>query len=71
MFDIVYTFVGRADQGGPVVDAARTLVFGIYQRAFTNLNMGDASAEAVVLFVLIMIVTFVQFKLQDKWVFYG
>ena len=71
VFDIVYTFVGRADQGGPVVDAARTLVFGIYQRAFTNLNMGDASAEAVVLFVLIMIVTFVQFKLQDKWVFYG
>ena len=71
VFDIVYTFVGRADQGGPVVDAARTLVFGIYQRAFTNLNMGDASAEAVVLFVLIMIVTFVQFKLHDKWVLYG
>lgn len=71
IFDIVYTFVGRADQGGPVVDAARTLVFGIYQRAFTNLNIGDASAEAVLLFALIMIVTFVQFKLQDKWVFYG
>lgn len=70
VFDIVYTFIGKADQGGPIVDASRTLVFGIYERAFSFLNMGEASAEAVLLFVMIMIVTVIQFKFQDKWVFY-
>ncbi len=70
VFDIVYTFIGKADQGGPIVDASRTLVFGIYERAFSFMNMGEASAEAVFLFIMIMIVTVVQFKFQDKWVFY-
>ena len=70
VFDIVYTFIGKADQGGPIVDASRTLVFGIYERAFSFLNMGEASAEAVLLFVMIMVVTVIQFKFQDKWVFY-
>ena len=70
VFDIVYTFIGKADQGGPIVDASRTLVFGIYERAFSFMNMGEASAEAVILFIMIMIVTVVQFKFQDKWVFY-
>lgn len=70
VFDIVYTFIGKADQGGPIVDASRTLVFGIYEKAFRFMNMGDASAEAVVLFLLISVVTIIQFKFQDKWVFY-
>ena len=70
VFDIIYTFIGKADQGGPIVDASRTLVFGIYERAFTFMNMGEASSEAVILFVMIMIVTVIQFRFQDKWVFY-
>ena len=70
VFDIVYTFIGKADQGGPIVDASRTLVFGIYERAFSFMNMGEASAEAVILFIMIMIATVLQFKFQDKWVFY-
>lgn len=69
-FDIIYTFIGTADQGGPLVDASRTLVFGIYEKAFRFMNMGSASAEAIILFVLIAVVTVVQFKFQDKWVFY-
>ena len=70
MFDLVYTFIGRADQGGPIVDSARTLVFGIYQKAFSFRNMGGASAESFVLFLMIAIVTVIQFKFQDKWVYY-
>lgn len=70
VFDIVYTFIGKADQGGPIVDASRTLVFGIYEKAFRFLNMGDASTEAVILFLMIGVVTVIQFKFQDKWVFY-
>lgn len=69
-FDIIYTFIGKADQGGPVVDASRTVVFGIYDKAFKFLNMGGASAEAMILFFMIAVITVVQFKSQDKWVFY-
>ena len=69
-FDIIYTFIGKADQGGPIVDASRTVVFGIYDKAFKFLNMGGASAEAMILFFMIAVITVVQFKLQDKWVFY-
>lgn len=70
VFDIIYTFIGKADQGGPIVDSSRTLVFGIYEQAFKFLNMGNASAEAMVLFAMIAIITIIQFKFQDKWVFY-
>lgn len=70
VFDIVYTFIGKADQGGPIVDASRTVVFGIYEKAFRFMSMGSASAEAFVLFLMIAVVTVIQFKFQDKWVFY-
>ncbi len=70
MFDMVYTFIGSADQGGPIVDASRTVVFGIYEKAFRFMSMGSASAEAFVLFLMIAVVTVIQFKFQDKWVFY-
>ena len=70
VFDVIYAFIGKADQGGPIVDASRTVVFGIYEKAFKFLNMGDASSEAVILFLMIGVVTIIQFKFQDKWVFY-
>ena len=70
MFDMVYTFIGSTDQGGPIVDASRTVVFGIYEKAFRFMSMGSASAEAFVLFLMIAVVTVIQFKFQDKWVFY-
>lgn len=70
VFDIIYTFIGSSDQGGSIVDASRTMVYGIYEKAFSFLNMGEASAEAVILFIMIGIVTIIQFKFQDKWVFY-
>lgn len=46
------------------------MVYGIYFNGFTRMDMGMASAESVVLFIMIMIVTGIQFKLQDKWVNY-
>ena len=32
--------------------------------------MGEASAYAWVLFIAVMIITVIQFKVQDKWVNY-
>ena len=55
---------------GPLLEATRTMVYGIYEKGFTFIRMGYASAEAIVLFVLILIVTVCQFFLQKRWVHY-
>lgn len=54
--------------GGPEYSSA-TVVFYIWQKAFTNLQMGYASAISVVLGLIIFIVTIIQFKLNDRSTF--
>lgn len=48
----------------------RVLVTEIVRNAFSYSRMGYASAMSWVLFVLIFIVTFVQLRLQKRWVHY-
>jgi multiple sugar transport system permease protein len=55
--------------GGPG-DATRTVVMIIYESAFSFLQIGYGSAIAVLLFVVILAVTAIQFKLSNSWVFY-
>jgi multiple sugar transport system permease protein len=57
-------------KGGPG-DATTTTVILIYQAAFQNLQFGYGSAISVVLFVLLMILTWLQFMAGRKWVFYA
>lgn len=56
-------------RGGPG-DASRTVVMTLYEAAFKNQEIGYASAIAVLLFIVIMIVTAVQFAMSRRWVFY-
>ena len=71
-FDLIYVFIGAYSQKaqGPLLNSVRTLVFGIYEKAFSIFKMGYASTEAVILFILIMLITIVQMKGQKKWVHY-
>lgn len=55
--------------GGPG-DATRTVVMVMYESAFSFLQIGYGSAIAVVLFVAILVVTGIQFRLSRSWVFY-
>ncbi|WP_461006541.1 carbohydrate ABC transporter permease [Streptomyces capparidis] len=55
--------------GGPG-DSTRTVVMVIYQTAFEQLRFGEASAVGVLLFVLIMAVTALQFRLSRRFVHY-
>lgn len=55
--------------GGPG-KASRTIVFEIYQTAFKAFNMGRASAHAIILLIIILLVTAVQMKLSNRWVNY-
>ncbi|KRN77630.1 carbohydrate ABC transporter permease [Weissella minor] len=51
--------------GGPDYHT-NLLVYSIYQDAFVNHAVGRASAESVVLTVIIMVVTFIQFYLNKR-----
>jgi multiple sugar transport system permease protein/raffinose/stachyose/melibiose transport system permease protein len=50
--------------GGPV-DATTTIAHQIYVRAFSEFKMGYASAESMVLFLLVLAVTLVNLRLGD------
>jgi multiple sugar transport system permease protein len=56
-------------RGGPA-RATVTTVYYIYENGFQWYKMGYASAVAWVLFALILVVTLVQWRYQDRWVFY-
>ncbi|WP_209300594.1 carbohydrate ABC transporter permease [Lentibacillus salicampi] len=56
-------------RGGPQ-NETNLIVYSIYQEAFMNYQYGTASAQAVVLFVIILILTLVQFKLGERKVHY-
>lgn len=55
--------------GGGPGDATRFYMLHLYDQAFQSLRMGYASALAWVLFVLILLLTLVQFRLS-RWVYY-
>lgn len=57
-------------RGGPG-DETRTAVMVIYESAFRQLDFGGASAVGIVLTLLIMLVTGIQFRLSQRYVFYG
>ncbi|GHV26168.1 sugar ABC transporter permease [Clostridia bacterium] len=65
MFDAAFVMTG----GGPG-RSTTTIVMQIYDIAFTYFRMGEASSWAWILFVVVFIITIIQFRLQDKWVNY-
>ncbi|WP_025683659.1 carbohydrate ABC transporter permease [Paenibacillus maysiensis] len=56
--------------GGPA-KASYTLVYHIYDQAFIDFTMGESAAAAMILFVIILVFTLLQFKMQKRWVHYG
>jgi multiple sugar transport system permease protein len=55
--------------GGPLDSLLMYMVY-LYTQAFRYFEMGYASAMAVVLFIVIMIITVVIFKSSGRWVYY-
>ena len=56
-------------KGGPS-QSTNLIVYSIYREAFINYQFGTASAQAVILFLIILIVTILQFKLGERKVHY-
>ncbi|MEA5014711.1 MAG: sugar ABC transporter permease [Candidatus Limiplasma sp.] len=65
----VFGIVAALTQGGPV-RSTTVIAYYAYVTAFRYYDMGYASAMSVMLFLMILIVTLVQWKLQKKWVHY-
>lgn len=61
----VFTPIYVMTKGGPG-RATSVLVFQIYQDAFIDFKLGYASAEAMILFACILIVTLIQFSYNKK-----
>jgi multiple sugar transport system permease protein len=55
--------------GGPG-KSSYTFVFHIYDLVFVDFKFGASSAAAMILFVIILIFTLIQFKFQKRWVHY-
>jgi multiple sugar transport system permease protein len=66
VFDQVYIL---ARPGNPT-EATITLVYYIYEEGFRFFRMGQASAAAWVMFVIAAVLTYLYFRLQQRWVHY-
>lgn len=64
VFDLIYLMT----QGGPM-DSTNVLVYWIYKNAFEFFNIGAASAGAYILFVIVFVLTVIQWNIRKKWVF--
>lgn len=65
LFDEVYL----STSGGPL-NATTVLVYYLYEQAFVNFNFGYASAIAYVLFLIILVVTAIQFRVGRRYTHY-
>jgi multiple sugar transport system permease protein len=59
-----------ATNGGPA-RATWFISLHIYQNAFVSFDMGYASALSWLFFIIVSLLTFIQFKLSGQWVFYA
>lgn len=57
-------------EGGPN-ETTNVIVYSIYRDAFFNYRFGSAAAQSVILFFIIMIITFIMFRIEKKGVQYS
>ena len=73
--NIVYVFfdtfaiVDAVTSGGPA-NATEILVFKVYHDGFKALDIGGSAAQSVVLMVIVVALTFLQFRYVEKKVQY-
>lgn len=56
-------------EGGPN-ESTNVIVYSIYRDAFFNYRFGSAAAQSVVLFLIVLVLTLVMFKIEKKGVKY-
>ncbi len=69
-FDRMYVMKPSGDGPVGVDDSLLTPVYHLFRNGFAYFKMGYASALAWMIFAIILILTFTQFKLAPRWVHY-
>ena len=67
IFDVIYMMIPTKSIA---MSYAQSVVMYFYRNAFENSAKGYASAIAVLLFAIIMLLTLFQMRIQNKWVHY-
>lgn len=70
MFDQVYTMFYGPQQKATASDASLLYMVYLFQNAFEFFRMGFASAMAWVLFLIILLITVIQVRLGNRFVYY-
>lgn len=70
IFTEVYTMYFGNQTNNAAASAGLFYNIYLFRQAFEFLNFGYASAMAWLLFVIIMILTFIQLRLSKRWVYY-
>ena len=72
VLSIQYFTQAQVIESPPGSPGSSTMFFVIYyyQQAFTDLHLGYASAMALLLFILVLIITVVLLKTSSRWVYY-
>lgn len=65
----VFDMISVMTDGGPG-RSTNVLVYHIYNQAFTQYQFGYSSAISMVLFIIVITITIVQFRAEKKWVSY-
>lgn len=68
VFDMIFMMI---TESSVAIGNTQSVVYLFYKNAFIIQDKGYASAIAILLFLIIMVVTIVQVKFQDKWVNYS
>ncbi|MGQ4554404.1 ABC transporter permease subunit [Halobellus sp. GM3] len=69
-FFSTFAFVDLLTSGGPS-NATNILIFDLYREAFSFFNFGMASTKSVLLFLVVGVLMYVQFRLTDEYAHYG
>jgi multiple sugar transport system permease protein len=68
-FQAYFTLIYNTTRGGPANETLIYIIF-IFFKAFQDFEMGYATALSLVLFVVVLVLTGIQFLLARRWVYY-
>ncbi|EFF64116.1 ABC transporter, permease protein [Turicibacter sanguinis PC909] len=67
VFDVIFMMI---DKTSMAIESTQSLVYLFYQHSFTVNDKGYGSAIIMLLLAIIMVITFIQSKIEKKWVHY-
>jgi multiple sugar transport system permease protein len=72
VFDLIFVMIssGRGASTSPVIDQTQSLVYLFYKNTFVINEQGEGAAVVLTLFIIIVLITLAQFRLQRRWVHY-